>query len=150
MKKATSTPTPRPTSQPEVKSDNATNQSEDHEPPTTYITITPITPTPTQVESEPETSGYCEINADKTSGSVPLTVNFTYTYVAIYTKADNWVTGIQWDFDGDGNWDTEMGNEQTNIRPTHNYVAGNYTARMRIQLKSGYTTDVCTKEIKAL
>lgn len=87
----------------------------------------------------------CEINPDKLSGTAPLLVNLTYG--ATYSGGtDNYVTNVQWDFEGDGNWDTPLDYNSQHVN--HTYAQpGNYTIKMRLQTKDGYISDICTKNI---
>lgn len=134
----TPTKTPTPTLTPTTNSVSPTSTPE----PTNEPTATPVASTPTPT---PLPEGTCSINADPSSGDAPLSVQFAYG--ASYQSSDNYVTAVQWDFDGDGSWDTDMAYAEVNKRPTYEYNSGTHTVRMHLQLVSGYVTDVCTLEI---
>lgn len=86
----------------------------------------------------------CEVHSDVVSGSAPLTVNFYYG--ATYSYNNGYVTNVQWDFDGDGNWDTLF--DVASQRPSHLYsVRGNYNVKMHLQTSDGTTSDICTGNI---
>lgn len=125
----------------------------------TYIKSGQYTPKMQAQSSKGETSSICsgsitvfspttcEVHLDKSSGISPLTVNFFYgaTYGG---GTDNYVTKVQWDFDGDGNWDTSFDISPDLEKPSHTYTQkGTYTAKMHLQTKDGYTSDICTKTI---
>lgn len=146
------TPTPAPTSATANEQDSEAN-SQGNEAKNSVPTSTPTPqsstfPTATITPSPGPVQGICWITANKTEGSAPLTIQFYYS--ASYEDSDNWVTAVQWDFEGDGQWDTELAFEEINKRPTFEYSEGEYTVKMRVQLKNGFITEICTKKIKAL
>ena len=103
---------------------NATNNGgSDVETKTGYITVntTPVPPN-------------ADFSADRTGGSVPLTVRFSDTSTGM-------ITGWTWDFNGDGSMDS------TDQDPVYTYTApGSYTVNMTVSgpggtdsaLKTGY------------
>lgn len=87
----------------------------------------------------------CDIYPNPKSGKAPLHV---YLDTGIYSDAvlDN--TGIeayQWDFDGDGNWDTSFNNERVGSYTFNDPKA--YTVRLQVKTKSGRLSPVCTAAI---
>ena len=56
------------------------------------------------------------------------------------------MTDAQWDFDGDGNWDT--GWSQSNGTINHNFQnTGTYNVRLHLKMSDGNETSVCTKSV---
>ncbi|MBN1168645.1 hypothetical protein JXA63_02025 [Candidatus Woesebacteria bacterium] len=115
---------------------------------TTNVTVQGDAPTPTPTSlptPTPTSAPTCSIVTDTSSGSTPLTVNFIYSvYGGI---SGHYVDGIQWDFDGDGTWDTDF---SFNGNLFHTYTnPGSYTAKMHAQFSNGFITSVCTKPITA-
>lgn len=89
----------------------------------------------------------CEIHMDKTSGKAPLTVNAFYGASFNGVHGDDYVTNVEWDFNGDGNWDTPF-DVSSQHPPAYTYnQAGNYTVKMKLQTKSGLNSDVCSQSI---
>lgn len=88
----------------------------------------------------------CNINADVTSGKAPLAVNFTYG-AELHGVSDDYVTIVQWDFNGDGAWDTPY-DYLSQHPPVYTFSnPGNYTAKMHLKTNKGVETDICTKSI---
>lgn len=88
----------------------------------------------------------CSINADVTSGQAPLSVSFVYG-ASFYGVTDDYVTEVQWDFNGDGTWDTPY-DYSSQHPPVYTFVnPGSYTAKMHLKSKKGVETDICTKSI---
>ena len=80
-----------------------------------------------------------------TSGSAPLAVNFYYG--ADFRGTNDYVTDVQWDFNGDGNWDTPYDYSSQNP-PAYTFSSpGNYTSKMHLKTHNGAETDICTKNI---
>ncbi|MEK7521300.1 MAG: PKD domain-containing protein [Patescibacteria group bacterium] len=121
-------PTPIPTSQ---------NKSSTPKPTTTPKP----TPTPTPKKNP------CSINVTygKLGGgsSDPLLV----TLISSFSSYNNtYMTGAQWDFDGNGSWDTDL--KQSNGIIEHTYGrSGTYNPRLQLQASDGSMTNVCTKGI---
>ncbi len=89
----------------------------------------------------------CEVHSNVTSGLVPLIVNFYYG-AASYGGDLGYVTDVQWDFDGDGTWDTPF--DVSSQRPSHTYDKPNiYVVRMQLKTSKGYTSNVCTEDVVA-
>lgn len=102
-----------------------------------------VVPTPVQVSTTKKNT--CEVNViyGKMGGgsSDPLMVTLTYSYSGYN---NTYMTGAQWDFDGDGNWDTDM--KQSNGTVEHTYGSGgNYNIKLKLQASDGSTTDICSK-----
>ncbi len=87
----------------------------------------------------------CNINASTTSGQSPLTVNFVYG--AYFYGTNDYVTDVQWDFNGDGTWDTPYDYDSQHPAPYTYSTPGNYTAKMHLKTHNGMETDVCTSNI---
>lgn len=88
----------------------------------------------------------CMINASPTSGSAPLQVNLTYGASFHGVIGDDYVTNVQWDYTGDGNWDTPL--DYSSQRTSYTYSQpGNYTVKMQLESKAGLKSEVCTKTI---
>lgn len=87
----------------------------------------------------------CSINASVVSGPAPLAVNFIYS--ASFYGTNDYVTDVQWDFNGDGTWDTPYDYSSQNP-PAYTFSnPGNYTAKMHLKTHNGVETDICTKSI---
>lgn len=89
----------------------------------------------------------CSINAlNATSGPAPLAVDFIYG-ASIYGSGNDYVTDVQWDFNGDGTWDTPY-DFSSQHPPAYTYSnPGNYTAKMHLKTNNGLEADICTKSI---
>lgn len=56
------------------------------------------------------------------------------------------MTGAQWDFDGNGSWDTDL--SQSNGTISHNFgKAGSYNPKLQLKISDGKMTPICTKTI---
>lgn len=87
----------------------------------------------------------CSINASVVSGPAPLAVDFIYG--ASFYGTNDYVTDVQWDFNGDGTWDTPYDYSSQNP-PAYTFSnPGNYTAKMHLKTHNGVETDICTKSI---
>ncbi|MBI1741749.1 PKD domain-containing protein [Candidatus Acetothermia bacterium] len=96
---------------------------EDSETKSSYITVTPAGPPPAQPPKP-------DFTANPTSGSAPLTVQFT-------NKTTGDFTSVLWDF-GDGQASIEQ-------NPTHLYtIAGRYTVRLTARGSGGGSTETKT------
>jgi len=103
-------------------------------------TATPI-PNPT---NPPSSSGAsCQVVANPGFGPAPLTVSLSYS---VSNLGESYVTGIQWDYNGDGNWDSDMSLNNGSVNYTYSTV-GVFNPRMRLQLSNGQTTDPCSTSI---
>lgn len=88
----------------------------------------------------------CDINANVSSGTAPLSVNFVYG-ARFYGSSDDYVTDVQWDFNGDETWDTPY-DYASQHPPVYTFAnPGNYTARMHLKTNKGLETSICTKSI---
>lgn len=115
--------TPSPTSAPKTGSTNST-------------------PTPTPTSSVQKNS--CVINVIYgrlgAADSDPLLVTLVYSF---NSHNNAYMTGAQWDFDGNGTWDTDL--KQSNGTIEHTYSSGgNYTAKLKLQDSNGDMTDICS------
>lgn len=128
-----------PTSTPKPNTPSATSTPVQAQP-TSGPTVTPQPPTPTPVPPV-----ICNINIDKSNGPAPLTVTFVYS--ASYIQSDGYVTNVQWDFNGDGNWDTPYDTSSQHPAPYTFSSSGNYTPRMHLQTQGGRESSVCTTSI---
>lgn len=110
--------------------------------PTSFITPT-STPAPTSTPTPSPTPApkvECDVKWVPTQGTYPLVVNFYYG--ARLYGSSGYVTNVQWDFDGDGIWDTSLNpNYQTT---SHSYAGPNtYLVKMRLQTSDNLTSEVC-------
>ena len=111
--------------------------------PTPLVFPSPTT-TPTPAPSPTPYLGplSCNVVAHNASGPAPLAVEFFYSAINL---GSGHVTGVQWDFDGDGSWDTDF---SYNRAPVHTYSSsGVYNAAMKVQLNTGVVTDNCYRDI---
>lgn len=114
--------------------------------PTFKPTVSP-SPTPVTPNYSTNTSSTCAINV----GATPLDPNSNFdnpltvllTYSAHYT-GNKYVTGAQWDFNGDGNWDTDMSLSNGSIPHTFPR-SGSYNIKMQLRMSDGTMTPVCSK-----
>lgn len=105
-------------------------------------TLTPIPLTSTPLPNPPRELR-CEISANPIAGPAPLEVTLAYTVLNIGDMA--YVTGAQWDFNGDGNWDTDL-NQDTG-RVNYRYSdAGVYTVKLKTILSDGRISE-CSSSI---
>lgn len=139
----TQSPSPMPSAQPTTESNQPT--------PTSSIKSPTVTPTPTSTPRPTPTptpkKNACAVNVinGRSGGGSdnPLLVTLVYSFTG-YNGA--YMTGARWDFDGDGNWDTDL--KQSNGTIEHTYSSsGSYYPRLQLQASDGSTTDVCTKEV---
>lgn len=107
-----------------------------------YVTGDTQTAAPTPTATPGPT---CSINSTNTSYGGPAPLTITFAYGASYHSSSNYVTGVQWDVQGDGGWDTDFG-YNPNITHTYN-TAGRYDVKMQVKLLDGSTSPVCTKPI---
>lgn len=123
-----SIPTPTPTTRPS---------------PTVGVSATP-TPTPAPVVRK----NTCDVNViygklDPSQISSPLLVTLIYSFIS-YNNV--YMTGAQWDFDGDGSWDTDMSQSNGTIEHTFSN-SGTYNVKLRVKGSDGSITDVCSKSV---
>ncbi len=110
------------------------------QPPSTPQTQASQQPSPSQ---SPAPHVICYVYFDPTTGQAPVDVKLIYG--ASYS-GDDYVTNVQWDWDGDGNWDTDFSTNNQHL--SHIYTQpGSYTAKMHLQTKNGLTSDVCSNTI---
>lgn len=129
-------PTPRPTKKPTPTAIKV--------PTPTSTPVPTATPTPNPTVTSSTSSGArCQIVANPGFGPAPLTVSLTYSASNL---GESYVTGIQWDYNGDGNWDSDMSLNNGSVTYTYSTV-GVFNPRMRLQLSNGQTTDPCSTSI---
>lgn len=129
-------PTPTPTKKPTPTATKA--------PTPTSAPVPTTTPTPNPTVTSSASSGAsCQIVANPGYGPAPLTVSLAYSANIL---GESYVTGIQWDYNGDGNWDSDMSLNNGNVTYTYSTV-GVFNPRMRLQLSNGQTTDPCSTSI---
>lgn len=88
----------------------------------------------------------CAVNASPGSGPAPLAVDFVYG-AEFHNTGDDYVTDVQWDFNGDGTWDTPY-NSDSQHPPVYTFSnPGSYTAKMHLKTHEGKETEICTKSI---
>lgn len=98
-------------------------------------------------QTPPVKKNTCDVNViyGKMDGTKPdpLLVTLVYSFSG---SGNVYMTGVQWDFDGDGNWDTDM--KQSNGTMEHTYGSGgNYNVKLKLQASDGSVTDVCSKTV---
>lgn len=97
------------------------------------------TPAPTAATAPKST---CTINAMPDSGNA-LGIKFIYS---VQSSRGTYMIGAQWDFDGNGSWDTDM--SQSNGTITKIYPSnGTYTAKLQLKMSDGKITNVCSKSV---
>lgn len=117
-------------------------------PVTTSTQTANPTPTPTPTSTPvPVKKNTCDINViyGKLGGAAsdPLLVTLVYSFSG-YNNV--YMTGAQWDFDGNGSWDTDL--KQSNGTIEHTYSqSGTYNVKLQLQGSDGSITDVCTKSV---
>lgn len=96
-----------------------------------------------------ESGSTCDINALATPINPnehfdnPLTVQFAY---AAKYKISKYVTGAQWDFEGDNKWDTDMSLSNGTIAHVFS-KEGSYNVKLQLQMSDGEITPVCSKTV---
>lgn len=131
---------------PSATSNKSTNKQSTPTPsPTSTSSTKTSTPTPTPTSTTKKNT--CEVSViyGKLLGgaSDPLLVTLVYSY---YSHNSAYMTGAQWDFDGNGTWDTDL--KQSNGDIEHTYPkSGTYTPRLQLQGSDGSMTDVCAKQV---
>ncbi len=106
---------------------------------------TKATPKPTSVPTAtPKPLATCGINA-LVDADNSQAVKFFYSMSA--TGGGNiYASAYQWDFDGNGSWDTDF--SSTNGTVAHTYPGfGSYTPKLQIKISNGQVTDICSKTI---
>lgn len=110
--------------------------------PTPKLTLPP-TPTPTSLPTSPPKAS-CGINIFSIYPDEPLRLNLAYAFFGY--GSSGYMVGAQWDFDGDGNWDTDL--SQSNGTISHLFPqSGSYNVRLQLKISDGTMTNVCTKTI---
>lgn len=111
---------------------------------TPTVTLTPTIDNNTAPTVPPRSNPglSCAIVARATNEGVPQTYNLIYS--ASNMGGDNYVTGIQWDYNGDGNWDSDLSLNNGNVNYTYS-ARGIYTIRMKIQTRNGSTAECSTQ-----
>ncbi len=110
--------------------------------------ITPTatrTPTPTSSSTSSAKKNTCGINVinGKLGGgsSDPLLVTLVYSFSGFN---NSYMAGAQWDFDGNGSWDTNMSQPNGTIEHTYG-LGGSKNVRLQVKASDGSTTDICSK-----
>lgn len=120
--------------------------------PTTSLKPT-STPKPTPTSASTATpvpitkKNTCDVNViyGKLDGTKPdpLLVTLVYSFTG---SGNVYMSGAQWDFDGNGSWDTDL--KQSNGTMEHTYNSGGiYNVRLQLQASDGSMTDVCSKSV---
>lgn len=121
-------------------------------PKTTSTSAPAATPTPTSAPTPtptPVTPSTCGVNAL----AQPLDINQSfdnlltaYLGYSVSYKNTKSVTGVQWDFDGNGTWDTDM--SMTNASVDHTFPSyGNFNVKLHLKMSDGEITPVCSKTV---
>lgn len=112
--------------------------------PTVKLRATSIPDSPT-----PPPKSTCSINVQATpldpnsNFDNPLTVLLTYSVNPVGNK---YMIGAQWDFEGNGSWDTDM--SQANGSISHTYSSnGSYNVKLQLKMSDGEITPACTKTV---
>ena len=77
----------------------------------------------------------CSIVATSQNEGVPQTYNFAYS-AAFHSSGNVYVVGAQWDFNNDGNWDTDLNQSTGNVNYTYS-SSGIKTIRLQIKDNNG-------------
>lgn len=143
-----STPTSKPTSTPVQNLTQAQPTPTPSSSPTSTPTpsrtcnvVSNTAPTPPQY-GPPKV--ICEVHGSLSGCDAPTTANFYYG--AASYNSQGYVTNVQWDFDGDGVWDTPMNLASQNVNHVYNQP-DNYTIKMHLQTSDGLTSDICTGSV---
>lgn len=106
--------------------------------PKATITHKPTsTPSPT-----PKPKPTCAISVTADSGNT-MALKLIYS---LSTVNNTYMTAAQWDFTGDGTWDTDW--SQQNGTLSHTFPSpGSYTVKLHLQTSDGQTTDTCSKSV---
>ncbi len=111
-------------------------------------TPTPSQPTPTSVPGSNVVT--CEVHTSSISGSnAPVTVTFYYG-ASWSVQTNDYVTEVQWDFNGDGQWDTSYDVSQQHPAPHTYNTAGTYDVKMHLRTHNGLESGICTQAILVL
>jgi len=135
--KARVTPTKTTTPTPSIIAPTTTPE------PTATPTSSPTsTPTPTP----PSTCGVNALAAPlNPEESFDNLLTLLLTYAASY-KVNKYVVAAQWDFDGNGSWDTDM--SLSNNQIPHTFPSyGNHTVKLRLKMSDGEITADCSKVV---
>lgn len=96
-----------------------------------------------QTKSTAHKTGICEIVTPVSTHPDPLVVNLAY---GLIPANNEYMTEAQWDYDGDGNWDTGM--SSSNGSMSHNYgKAGSFNTKLQLKTSDGKITPVCSKTV---
>jgi len=99
-------------------------------------TLVPTTKPPSQ------STAYCKVVTYADEGS-NMSVKFVY---GLYNGGSNTMAGAQWDFDGNGSWDTDMSIQ--NGTKTFNFQSvGTYNARLQLKLSDGSIIGPCSSPV---
>lgn len=112
-------------------------------PSVSVVATTAPTATPTPAARK----NTCDVNVTYGKLGGGFSHSLLVTLIYSYSSYNNsYMTGAQWDFTGDGTFDTNM--SQSNGTIEHTYpAAGTYTAKLKVQGSDGATTDVCSKSV---
>jgi hypothetical protein len=110
--------------------------------PTTKPTTVPTKkPTSTPTKSV-EIKYSCNVNSSFESDGMSPKLYYGVTN----NKTDAYMTAAQWDFDGNGSWDTDL--SISNGTLTHKFDnAGNYNVKLQLKMSDGGFTNICNKTI---
>lgn len=100
------------------------------------------TPTPS-----PAPKASCQVNITSgASGPAPLTTEFHYGWFGFSPGGNIYTVAYQWDFNGDGSWDTTM--DAGNGKMSYTYsTPGTYTVKLIIKDSTDFITDTCTNTV---
>lgn len=118
-------------------------------PSPTPRSVSKVTPTPSPSPKPASTPivvkkvSTCSVNAPGVSEDDPMKLNLS---AAVLTSGGRYITGTQWDFEGDGSWDTDFSQGTSFI--SHKYSQnGSFNTRVQVKMSDGETTDVCSRTV---
>lgn len=107
----------------------------------TSVPVSTSIPVPTSIPT-PKAKSTCDIVVD-ISDSNPMALKLIYSVRSVY---NTYMAAAQWDFNGDGSWDT--GWSQSNGTITHTFpYPGSHNVKLHLQMSDGETTNVCSKTV---
>jgi len=124
------------------ESEDLPNTSGPTDPPkpssTAKPTSKPATPTP---KTPSPTNNSCTVS----TMTEPSSQNSVRLIASADSKNGSYISGAQWDFDGNGSWDTDMNISNSNI--VHSYSDGSHLVKLQLKMSDGSTTEICSKSV---
>lgn len=104
----------------------------------TSVPTTKPTPTPT-----PKPKAVCSISIAGVSETDSMAIKLAYS---VTSPTGAYMTGAQWDYNGDNNWDTDM--TQSNGLVTYKFPSnGTYTVKLHLKMSDGEVTGTCSSQV---